>query len=123
MTHFLKLIALLILLTSLSACVVAIGNDGWDEDGQGWKSRQEKNMRYINRLDLGTSIALIESDLGTPDFSDSFQRNGEVFQVIYYRTHHKESDGNTSRDETTPLVFIDKVLVGWGALAIEKATK
>lgn len=123
MTHILKLTTLFLLVVNLSGCVVAIGNDGWDEDEKNWENRQEKNLRYINRLDLGTTMASIESDLGEPDFSDSFQRNGEVFHIIYYRTRHIKSDGSTSRDETTPLVFIEKQLVGWGNLAIEKATQ
>ena len=123
MTQILKISSFLLLLSTLTGCVVAIGNDGHDNDENGWEHRQEKNLRYINGLDLGTAMNVVESDLGTPDFSDSFQRNGEVFNVIYYRTQHRESDGETSRTETTPLVFIGKSLVGWGELAIESATK
>ena len=122
MVHLIKLSGFLILLSTLTACVVSIGNDGYDDGEEEWKSRQEKNLRYINRLDLGTAMNVVEADLGTPDFSDSFQRNGEVFHVIYYRTQHEESDGKTSKEETTPLVFIEKSLVGWGELAIDKAT-
>ncbi|MFT5209022.1 MAG: hypothetical protein ACI9CE_000740 [Flavobacterium sp.] len=121
MTQILKISSFILLLSTLAGCVVAIGNDGYDDGEDGWEHRQEKNLRYINGLDLGTSMNVVEADLGTPDFSDSFQRDGEVFNVIYYRTQHRESDGETSRDETTPLVFIGKSLVGWGELAIEQA--
>jgi hypothetical protein len=120
--HLIKLGGFLILLFTLTSCVVAIGNDGFDDGEEGWKNRQDKNLRYINRLDLGTAMNVVEAELGAADFSDSFQRNGEVFHVIYYRTQHMDSDGKTSKDETTPLVFIEKSLVGWGELAIDKAT-
>ena len=122
MTQIIKLTGIMLLVTSLSGCVVAIGNDDWDHGEQDWQDRQERNFRYINRLDLGRSLTSVEAELGNPDFSDAFQRDGEVFHVIYYRTHHIDDDGKTTRDETTPLVFIDKQLVGWGELAIEKAT-
>jgi hypothetical protein len=116
-------LALLALLgTALSGCVVAIGNDGMDEDDD-WQQRQERNSRYIRQLDLGQSMNLIESELGTPDFNESFQRDGETFQILYYRTRQAKEDGKTSMDETTPLVFIDNSLVGWGETAIDKATR
>jgi hypothetical protein len=33
---------------------------------------------------------------------------------LFYRTQRKHSDGETTRDETTPLVFRDNRLIGWG---------
>ena len=122
MNQLIKISTLLFLVTSLSACIVKIDAENWDDE-HNWKNRQDENSQYINRLDLGVSIADVRSDLGEPDYSDSFQRNGAVFHVLYYRTQHQESDGKTNKDETTPLVFIDKKLVGWGDLAIEKATE
>lgn len=106
----------------LNGCVIAIGNDGNDEDND-WQQRQDRNSRYIRSLDIGQSMASVEADLGTPDFNESFQRDGDVFQVLYYRTRQIDDDGKTDMDETTPLVFIDRSLVGWGPTAIDKATQ
>ncbi|HBO12182.1 MAG TPA: hypothetical protein DD491_05290, partial [Halieaceae bacterium] len=52
--------------------------------------------------------------LGTPADSEAFTRDGEEFRVLFYRTRHRHSDGETSRDETTPVVFRNDELVGWG---------
>jgi hypothetical protein len=117
-----RLAAVLLSSTALSGCVVAIGNDAFEEDVK-WEQSQKRNDRFIANISLGASMASIVSELGKPDYRDSFQRNGDVFQVLYYRTQHKHSDGETTRDETTPLVFIDGTLVGYGPTAIENATR
>ena len=117
-----RLAAILLSSTALTGCVVAIGNDGFQEDER-WEQDQKRNDRYINGAQIGTSINAIRADLGEPDFQDSFQRHGEVFEVLYYRTHHRHSDGKTTRDETTPMVFIDGALVGYGPSAVENATR
>lgn len=117
-----RLAALLLSSTVLSGCVVAIGNDGYDEDEQ-WEQSQKRNDRYITNVKLGASKTSIEADLGQPDYRDSFQRNGDTFEVLYYRTQHQHSDGKTTRDETTPLVFVDNLLVGYGPTAVENATR
>ncbi len=117
-----RLAAVILSSTMLSGCVVAIGNDAFQEDEQ-WEIEQERNDRYISRAQIGTSISAVQADLGDAEFKDSFQRNGETFEVLYYRTHHRKSDGRTTRDETTPLVFIDGALVGYGPTAVENATR
>ena len=52
--------------------------------------------------------------LGAPDFSEAFQHNDDNYRVLYYRTQHRHSDGDTTIDETTPLVFKNDHLIGWG---------
>jgi len=118
-----QVVTITILATLLSGCVVSIGNDDFDDEYEQWQSRQDRNLRMINNLDLGRELGSIEAEFGQPDFTDSFRRDGEAFRVLHYRTHHSHSDGKTTRDETTPLVFIDDQLVGWGDMAIEKATR
>jgi len=106
----------------LTGCVVAIGNDGFTEDDQ-WVQEQKRNDRYISGIQIGTNIDAVRADLGEAEFHDSFQRDGNVFEVLYYRTHHEHSDGKTTRDETTPIVFVEGQLVGHGPTAIEYATR
>ncbi len=122
MNHSLRIAAITAITIILNGCVLAIGNESWDDEDQ-WEKRQDKNSKYISLLELGQSMASVQSDLGDPDLNESFQRDGEEFRVIYYRTQHVNSDGLTTRDESTPLVFIDGVLVGWGNSAIENATR
>jgi hypothetical protein len=113
---------LLLLTLSLTGCVVAIGN-GHGDGEDNWKERQGKNSRYINSLSIGASRAVVESDLGSADILEVFQRNGDDYRVLFYRTQRVNDDGRTTKNETTPLVFIDDKLVGWGDTAIEKATR
>ena len=104
----------------LGGCVISVNTDDW-EDSDSWKSRQNKNERVINRLEMGESLEDIRGELGRPDFKESFLRGGQTYTVLYYRTRHVDSDGETTRDETTPLVFVDGELVGWGDSAVEHA--
>jgi hypothetical protein len=123
MNRITQILALVTMTVLLSSCVVSIGNDDFDDEHEQWQGRQDRALKMINDLDLGRDLVSIESEFGEPDFTDSFMRNGEAIRVLHYRTHHSHSDGKTTRDETTPLVFIDDQLVGWGDMAIEKATR
>lgn len=106
---------------ALSACTINIGSDEWDGE-EDWRDRQAYNERAVGNLELGRSLASVEAELGEPDFTDSFLRAGEKFTVLYFRTMHVHSDGRTTKDETTPLVFAGDQLVGWGTAAIDNAT-
>lgn len=125
MRYLKPVLLVLAIAPALTGCVIAIDADEWD-GGQnwspGWEQRQHDNLDYINALALGESVGNVRADLGAPDFSETFQRDGERFEVLFYRTHRFRNDGATSKDETTPLVFVAGQLVGWGDTAIEKAT-
>ena len=121
MNRFAQITRAVILTISLSGCVIAIGTDSFDKE-RDWQQRQDRNSEYIQYLQLGQSMGLVETDLGAPDFTESFLRDGEVFDVLYYRTRRVHNDSKTSMDETTPLVFVDSELVGWGQSAIDKAS-
>jgi hypothetical protein len=115
-----KFIAITGLIAMLSGCVVAVNTDDWEDEA--WFSRQNRNAEKIERLELGVSESSVKSEFGEPDFVESFMRNGETFRVLRYRTRHMDHDGTTTRDETTPLVFVNAILVGWGDSAVEHAT-
>lgn len=99
---------------SLTACVVHVGGDKYDDDSESWEQIQRNNQQTLAKLTLGTSIAQVESLMGTPDFSEAFDSKGQAVQVLFYRTQHRHSDGQTTRDECTPLIFKEGSLVGWG---------
>ncbi|MEE4278227.1 MAG: DUF3192 domain-containing protein, partial [Halieaceae bacterium] len=77
---------------------------------------QRANREAIAGLALGTSRADVLRDLGTPIDSEAFDRDGEEVRVLFYRTQRRHGDGETTRDETTPLVFENDRLIGWGQL-------
>lgn len=109
-----------ILASSLTGCVIIDTDDGWDGQSS-WKSRQDENRKTISNLELGTERSAIVSKLGAPDFSEAFATGNDQYRVLFYRTHHTESDGDTSKDETTPLVFKNDSLIGWGHEALAAA--
>ncbi|MCB1644670.1 MAG: DUF3192 domain-containing protein [Pseudomonadales bacterium] len=108
--------------TMLSGCVISINGDDWESDHGDWRDTQSRNKSTIEQMSLGASIQSLRDALGEPDFTDVFQRHGESFTVLYYRTHRVKEDGRTTRDETTPVVFVDGEMVGFGNAAIDRAT-
>ncbi len=108
------------LVASLSGCIVIGGGDSkgsisYDSD---WKKLQTKNAEYIAGLELSENIDSVITDLGLPSLSEAFVEDGKEVRVLYYRTQHVKSDGKTTVDETTPLVFVDGQLKGWGESAL-----
>lgn len=108
---------------TLSACVIHVGPD---DDGpyvsHASVQRQEaRNRAAISRLDLGTTYADARAQVGDPDFTEASVVGGHEIRILRYRTHRTEADGDTTRDETTPLVFRDGKLVGVGERAVAEA--
>jgi len=102
-----------------SGCVLSIGGDGHDDNHYTSVRAQERNNRdYISTIAMGTPSSAVVTHLGTPDFTDVFTGKDGEYRILRYRTHRAESDGDTSRDETTPLVFLDGRLVGVGEEAV-----
>lgn len=101
-----------LLAIALAGCAVTV-NDGPGYES-GWRERQEHNRQEIARLEIGMSLAEVRERLGRPDITEAFTRDGTEFRIYHYRTQHRRGDGKTTRDETTPLVFRDGRLEGWG---------
>ena len=113
-----SLIAAVFITVSLTGCVV-IGGGDWNDDNRHWKERQRNNLSVINQLEVNDSRQSILEQLGAPDFSEAFSKDGDNYRILFYRTHHEHSDGETSKDETTPLVFKNDKLIGWGRDALK----
>lgn len=103
------------LLTSLSGCIY-IGERSHDTR---WQVQQRENRSLISQLSLNTDHSSILKKMGIPELSEAFVTGGIEYKVLYYRTQHHTSDGDTTKDETTPLVFKDEKLIGWGQLALD----
>ena len=125
--RILKTLILAGLLAALSGCIIVTDRENvdfdWDDSTESgsdnWQRKQRENREAIAELQLGASIEVVRSELGSPDFSESFSSNGRQYLILRYRTHHRNSDGETSTDETTPLVFEDGLLTGWGESAMK----
>ncbi len=101
----------------LAGCVVSVGGSRGSSGESDWQQVERENREAIARLNKGMYVEEVRSRMGTPDFLESFSRDGHAYQVFFYRTHRVKADGMTTRDETTPIVFEDGFLVGWGEAA------
>jgi len=83
-----------------------------------WREREIFNRKYIGRLEIGAHRDEVLRLLGPPDISEArINSNDRNVLILFYRTHHVKSDGVTTRDETTPLLFIEDELYVWGQSA------
>jgi hypothetical protein len=71
-------------------------------------------------LSPGVSKMSVVDTLGPADFNEMASSDGDAVQVLYYRTQRIDDDGVTTKNECTPLVFINNELVGWGELSLSK---
>lgn len=87
-----------------------------------WREREIFNRKYIGRLELGSPSGEVLRLLGPPDLSEAITTSAGELVVYFYRTHHVKSDGVTTRDETTPLIFRNEKLLAWGEPAYQEYT-
>lgn len=87
-----------------------------DPSAMVWQDREAYNKRFIAQLhtDQHWKIEQVLDTLGTPDLTYVSQQNEDVYQIAYYRTKHVKSDGITTQDECTGLLFKNKQLIFWG---------
>ena len=67
---------------------------------------------------MGETIDVIRTDLGTPDFTEAYNRDNKKVKVLFYRTHRVKADGVTTKDECTALIFVDNKLDSYGDRAL-----
>lgn len=111
--HYRALVLALPLSVLLNGCVIAVG----DTDGSvhaSWQKAEKENRDKIASLALGQPLASVRERMGQPDFSESYREDGQDVLVLFYRTQRQDSDGTTTKDECTPLVFKSGLLTGWG---------
>jgi outer membrane protein assembly factor BamE (lipoprotein component of BamABCDE complex) len=82
-----------------------------------WKDRQAFNKVQISKLELGLQKKQILTLLGSPDITEAKRNDDKELQVMFYRTQHKKSDGITTEDECTALLFENNELIAWGESA------
>jgi hypothetical protein len=55
-----------------------------------------------------------EGIVPNPFDAETHVSRGLDIEIMYYATHIKNTDGEITSDELTPLVLADEQLVGWG---------
>ncbi len=87
-----------------------------DPDQMDWEDRQAYNKKFINELSIDTPISksFVIQSLGSPDITEAKMAEDNNYQVMFYRTQHKQSDGITTKDECTAFLFKNGELVAWG---------
>ncbi|GLX79975.1 DUF3192 domain-containing protein [Thalassotalea insulae] len=77
-----------------------------------WEDREAYNRQFINSLELGkfTFEQALEK-LGSPDITEAKLVDNNHFQALFYRTHHVKSDGITTQEECSYLLFVNNELV------------
>lgn len=83
-------------------------------DDMNWEDRQVYNSQKMSDLTLGQDIISVKNLLGKADFSEAKALKETKLQVMFYRTHHDKSDGVTTKEECTPLIFENDKLIAWG---------
>lgn len=103
-----------------AASVITFYED--DPDQMDWEDRQAFNKIYINKLSISdqTLKTHVIDSLGSPDLTEAKQIDDGTVQVMFYRTQHQKSDGITTKDECTPLLFKNGQLIAWGEGAYDK---
>jgi hypothetical protein len=82
-----------------------------DPSDMKWEDREEYNRQFINKLKLNQFFAdQALEQLGSPDITEARKVGEDYFQVMFYRTQHVKSDGITTQNECSYLLFINDVL-------------
>lgn len=78
--------------------------------------RQEFNLRYVATLKVEnkTKRTDVIYYLGSPDITEAKEIEDSIYQVMFYRTRKIRGDGITTKDECTPMLFINGLLIAWG---------
>ncbi|GAA61066.1 hypothetical protein P20652_2940 [Pseudoalteromonas sp. BSi20652] len=123
-----SLLAAALIAPFLTGCVIAV-SDGEAEthwagnDSSSWETKNENNREAISALAMDSSYQSVLTKLKTPNFTELLKKDNDVYQVLFYATHSVHSDGKTTKDECTPLVFKNDKLVGIGQSALILATQ
>ena len=80
-------------------------------DKMHWEDREAYNKQFIAKLQLEQfTFEQAIKELGSPDITEAKKVDNNKYQVMFYRTQHVKSDGITTQDECTFLLFINDVL-------------
>lgn len=86
-----------------------------------WEDREDYNRQFITKLELEKfDFNSAIEQLGSPDITEAKIVNEKSYQVSFYRTKHVKSDGITTQDECTALLFTNGILTAIGNTAYQQ---
>ncbi|MGP9801725.1 DUF3192 domain-containing protein [Rheinheimera sp. NSM] len=91
-----------------------------DVEQMNWVDREVFNHKIISSYSTNANIQQqdVMQRLGSPDITTAVQHNGTLYQLLYYRTHRSVTDGITTADECTALLFKNRRLIALGEPAV-----
>jgi len=108
-----KIITRILLALSAYAVFVALVVTFYDDspDKMKWNDRETYNRQFIAKIKLEEfTFEQALEQLGSPDITEAIKVTNDNFQVMFYRTQHVKSDGITTQNECTFLLFVNGVL-------------
>jgi len=108
-----KVISRILLALAAYAIFVALVVTFYDDspDKMKWDDREAYNRQYIAKIKLENfTFEQALTQLGSPDITEARTVDEVNYQVMFYRTQHVKSDGITTQDECTFLLFVNGVL-------------
>lgn len=90
-----------------------------------WPKQQIFNQYFrLQEVKLGMSQAEVDSIMGPPFVQEEGEYPTGLYTLYFYRTHNMDYEGSgTVRGGYTPLIFLDKRLVGKGKRDYYRATE
>lgn len=86
-----------------------------DPSNMQWEEREIYLRNYLTKVQLNKlNFDEALKELGVPDITETKRIGNDYYQVTFYRTHHVKSDGITTLDECTPLLFKNNILIALG---------
>lgn len=118
-----KVITRIIIALAIYGIFVVLVMNFYDDNPSNmkWEDREDYNRHFISKVQLNKFMfedAL--KDLGSPDITEAKRIGDDNYQVMFYRTHHMKSDGITTQEECTPLLFKNNVLMATGKTAYQQ---
>lgn len=108
-----KVIGRIILALTFYAIFVALVVTFYDDspDKMKWDDREAYNRQFIAKIKLDEfTFEQALTNLGSPDITEARTVDDISYQVMFYRTQHVKSDGITTQDECTFLLFVGGIL-------------
>ncbi|KGJ96131.1 DUF3192 domain-containing protein [Colwellia psychrerythraea] len=108
-----KVISRILLALTVYGIFVALVVTFYDDspDQMKWDDRETYNRQFIAKIKLETfTFEQALSQLGSPDITEARTVDEVKYQVMFYRTQHVKSDGITTQDECSFLLFVNGTL-------------
>lgn len=85
-----------------------------------WSDREAFNHKYISQISRGSILHQHDliNKLGGPDITEAEKIGDDVYQLMYYRTKRAISDGITTTQECTALLFKNQQLIALDTEAV-----